>query len=169
MFRNDTRYPNILAMLVDYIGRRDWKYWRPVIKFLIEDGQLDPRDGKRRTRNMDTALSLARSPESRTYMMKIFTEHQANRMRGELAVRQGRLALGEFGPDMPVQKIPRDLQKRITFQAAVKEVCDDITEGDIPPGQLIGLAKVLDVDFDSETSWRDLCAKVHDHIHKMLL
>uniref|UniRef100_A0A6C0BPM6 Uncharacterized protein n=1 Tax=viral metagenome TaxID=1070528 RepID=A0A6C0BPM6_9ZZZZ len=170
-FRLLDTYTNVLELFTDHqsgpIAEKRWRGWRPVFDFLIKVVGLDPREGTDKGR--DTALSLARDPELRKYLMDVLIEHQGNHVRGEMDGRTDLLRRGEMSPGRSMREVPRDLIKRITFQAAGKEVCDDIQDGQIPPLQLVGLAKVMGVTFDQDTPWRELCAKVQDQIQRMLL
>jgi len=112
----------------------------------------------------------------RDMIWKVWRNYQRGKTRGELDVREQRLMRGEFGPVMPIYEptvtyrtLPRPFIKRAVYEAAVKEVCYDIEEGNIPPGQLIGLAQMLGLDFDDTITWNELCTGMRREIRKMLL
>ena len=89
---------------------------------------------------------------------------------------QSHLSLEKSSPQVKIERkneliskstIPKSLIKRTVYLAPYQELCSVLT-GNIPPVKLIALADILNITYDANISWKDLCGKVQQTLFLLL-
>ena len=157
-----------------------------VVKELLKDKRVDPSaDNNYAIReasyngHLEVVKELLKDPrvdwrKMSNKMKTSILKEERNLLKKTLA--QSHLSLEKSSPQVKIERknelvskstIPKSLIKRTVYLAPYQELCSVLT-GNIPPVKLIALADILNITYDANISWKDLCGKVQQTLFLLL-